>query len=134
MCFAAHNSIGGLVVEYIVAIDVTWVRFPADASCRGVPGEPWVLGTSELPSGQALEWRSLGKGAEMGRPRRGVPQLPEACGGGRLNRPTMAVLGSSPRLTMGTETLALSTPGIGGAEIVIVSQQCTSLHTRASVV
>ena len=26
-----HNSISGLVVEYIVAIDVTWVRFPADA-------------------------------------------------------------------------------------------------------
>ena len=25
------NSISGLVVEYIVAIDVTWVRFPADA-------------------------------------------------------------------------------------------------------
>ena len=24
-------SISGLVVEYIVAIDVTWVRFPADA-------------------------------------------------------------------------------------------------------
>ena len=26
------NSISGLVVEYIVAIDVTQVRFPADAS------------------------------------------------------------------------------------------------------
>ena len=26
-----HNSISGLVVEYIVAIDVTRVRFPADA-------------------------------------------------------------------------------------------------------
>ena len=25
------QSISGLVVEYIVAIDVTWVRFPADA-------------------------------------------------------------------------------------------------------
>ena len=25
------SSISGLVVEYIVAIDVTWVRFPADA-------------------------------------------------------------------------------------------------------
>ena len=29
----AINSISGLVVEYIVAIDVTRVRFPADASC-----------------------------------------------------------------------------------------------------
>ena len=28
------SSISGLVVEYIVAIDVTRVRFPADASCR----------------------------------------------------------------------------------------------------
>ena len=27
-----HPSIGGLVAEYIVAIDVTRVRFPADAS------------------------------------------------------------------------------------------------------
>ena len=27
------SSISGLVVEYIVAIDVTRVRFPADASC-----------------------------------------------------------------------------------------------------
>ena len=26
-----HTSIGGLVAEYIVAIDVTRVRFPADA-------------------------------------------------------------------------------------------------------
>ena len=25
------TSISGLVVEYIVAIDVTWARFPADA-------------------------------------------------------------------------------------------------------
>ena len=29
------NSISGLVVEYIVAIDVTRVRFPADALCFG---------------------------------------------------------------------------------------------------
>ena len=30
------NSISGLVAEYIVAIDVTRVRFPADASaCAG---------------------------------------------------------------------------------------------------
>ena len=28
-------SISGLVVEYIVAIDVTRVRFPADAICMG---------------------------------------------------------------------------------------------------
>ena len=27
-----HPSIGGLVAEYIVAIDVTRVRFPADAA------------------------------------------------------------------------------------------------------
>ena len=30
-CRVTINSIGGLVVEYIVAIDVTRVRFPADA-------------------------------------------------------------------------------------------------------
>ena len=29
--FVIHCSISGLVVEYIVAIDVTRVRFPADA-------------------------------------------------------------------------------------------------------
>ena len=29
-CWYGHG-ISGLVVEYIVAIDVTWVRFPADA-------------------------------------------------------------------------------------------------------
>ena len=31
----AANSISGLVVEYIVAIDVTRVRFPADACVAG---------------------------------------------------------------------------------------------------
>ena len=32
MCASKHvGSISGLVVEYIVAIDVTRVRFPADA-------------------------------------------------------------------------------------------------------
>ena len=30
-CPQKHMSISGLVVEYIVAIDVTRVRFPADA-------------------------------------------------------------------------------------------------------
>ena len=30
------NSISGLVAEYIVAIDVTRVRFPADAFCFGL--------------------------------------------------------------------------------------------------
>jgi hypothetical protein len=30
-----HQSISGLVVEYIVAIDVTRVRFPADAFPHG---------------------------------------------------------------------------------------------------
>lgn len=40
-------SISGLVVEYIVAIDVTRVRFPADAllvlrCCRGVVGVVFV--------------------------------------------------------------------------------------------
>ena len=35
------SSISGLVVEYIVAIDVTRVRFPADAlfQCRSTIGE-----------------------------------------------------------------------------------------------
>ena len=32
---ALHGSISGLVVEYIVAIDVTRVRFPADAFSLG---------------------------------------------------------------------------------------------------
>ena len=32
---AVHMSISGLVVEYIVAIDVTRVRFPADALLCG---------------------------------------------------------------------------------------------------
>ena len=31
-------SISGLVVEYIVAIDVTRVRFPADALSETLPG------------------------------------------------------------------------------------------------
>ena len=30
-CFKRKHRISGLVVEYIVAIDVTRVRFPADA-------------------------------------------------------------------------------------------------------
>ena len=28
------HCISGLVAEYIVAIDVTWVRFPADAQAK----------------------------------------------------------------------------------------------------
>ena len=32
---ALHSGISGLVAEYIVAIDVTRVRFPADAFCGG---------------------------------------------------------------------------------------------------
>ena len=32
-----HSRISGLVVEYIVAIDVTRVRFPADAFCQAEP-------------------------------------------------------------------------------------------------
>ena len=32
----------GLVVEYIVAIDVTWVRFPADASRWVVADALWL--------------------------------------------------------------------------------------------
>ena len=32
---ARHHRISGLVVEYIVAIDVTRVRFPADAIEEG---------------------------------------------------------------------------------------------------
>ena len=41
-----HHSISGLVVEYIVAIDVTRVRFPADA------------GVGEAGKGGRLEERS----------------------------------------------------------------------------
>ena len=32
---ALHNGINGLVAEYIIAIDVTQARFPADAFCGG---------------------------------------------------------------------------------------------------
>ena len=35
-----HNSISGLVVEYIVAIDVTRVRFPADARIAFI--QSWI--------------------------------------------------------------------------------------------
>ena len=34
------TSISGLVVEYVVAIDVTRVRFPADAFCSAALGPP----------------------------------------------------------------------------------------------
>ena len=44
---AMSNSIGGLVVEYIVAIDVTRVRFPADASLVCV-GEAGIQKTSPV--------------------------------------------------------------------------------------
>ena len=38
--FGTVHSISGLVAEYIVAIDVTRARFPADAICNhGAPGE-----------------------------------------------------------------------------------------------
>ena len=33
-CAQTRMSISGLVVEYIVAIDVTQVRFPADAQAK----------------------------------------------------------------------------------------------------
>jgi hypothetical protein len=33
-------SIGGLVVEYVVAVDVTWVRFPARAPDKSPPSTP----------------------------------------------------------------------------------------------
>ena len=36
--FGFCRSISGLVVEYIVAIDVTRVRFPADAYCLEING------------------------------------------------------------------------------------------------
>ena len=36
--FGFPNAFSGLLVEYIVAIDVTRVRFPADASCLGFRG------------------------------------------------------------------------------------------------
>ena len=35
------SSISGLVVEYIVAIDVTRVQFPADALCNGK--RRWII-------------------------------------------------------------------------------------------
>ena len=43
---AGCNSISGLVVEYIVAIDVTRVRFPADAhGCELRPSGGHVIAT-----------------------------------------------------------------------------------------
>ena len=44
---AANTCIGGLVVEYIVAIDVTRVRFSADASVVCV-GEAGIQKTSPV--------------------------------------------------------------------------------------
>ena len=45
---AAIRCIGGLVVEYIVAIDVTRLRFPADASkVSGIP--LWMAKTGACP-------------------------------------------------------------------------------------
>ena len=59
-------SISGLVVEYIVAIDVTRVRFPADTSVRVFflslgdgRGRPGGSGLPEL-SGWAA-WEDLGR-------------------------------------------------------------------------
>jgi len=40
-----HHSISGLVVEYIVAIDVTRVRFPADAYFDAA--KPWGRPSSD---------------------------------------------------------------------------------------
>ena len=45
---ACLPSISGLVVEYIVAIDVTRVRFPADANCSGT--RAWLCPTQHLRS------------------------------------------------------------------------------------
>ena len=50
----ALQSISGLVVEYIVAIDVTRVRFPADAylvptCCLWAPQAPELPSTFHLP-------------------------------------------------------------------------------------
>ena len=42
---SCHSSISGLVVEYIVAIDVTRVRFPADA----LSNDAWAPMQAPLP-------------------------------------------------------------------------------------
>ena len=42
------NSISGLVVEYIVAIDVTRVRFPADALFEFPPNSSFCLVRAKL--------------------------------------------------------------------------------------
>ena len=47
----SYVSISGLVVEYIVAIDVTWVRFPADAYC--------ALGTVERQLSVQIMWLAM---------------------------------------------------------------------------
>ena len=36
LLLGTNTSISGLVVEYIIAINVTWVRFPADALIRAL--------------------------------------------------------------------------------------------------
>ena len=46
-----RRRISGLVVEYIVAIDVTWVRFPADAALPAPAARCAVR----------LRWPSLGR-------------------------------------------------------------------------
>ena len=45
------HRISGLVAEYIVAIDVTWVRFPADAQVKLVR---LVREVTEPTGGQSL--------------------------------------------------------------------------------
>ena len=68
-CGLAAIGISGLVVEYIVAIDVTWVQFPADAlfSLKGffyehhscVPPTIETLPATKIPP-RGLEPGSLG--------------------------------------------------------------------------
>ena len=58
-------SISGLVVEYIVAIDVTWVRFPADAIYYDLYlsprwGEKKVIALSTSDLGLRLTGNGLG--------------------------------------------------------------------------
>jgi hypothetical protein len=67
------RSISGLVVEYIVAIDVTRVRFPADAICCVFPAD--VLGNCHAPSkcdkDTLAEWLRRRPAKPMGSPRVG---------------------------------------------------------------
>ena len=85
------SSISGLVVEYIVAIDVTQVRFPADADARSESGSSHAVIRSQglplalrFPPGACLPSRVIGstqKNAHSVLPKEGPGEGPNLVGG-----------------------------------------------------